>query len=98
MTSNQASAVYDILVRECGAHSDERSRDEFIYEQTRDRPTSEYRFQGLLGFGGKFWNLPGRGDRAWSVSCYKEDRDPEITAMMEGANTALQALWRTCHG
>lgn len=90
MTKDEANAVYDILVRECGAaEGNDRSwpgRDHFVREFTRDRHTDEYRFMGALGFGGKFY--PDR----LRVSCYPEDETPERREMVERANAALRAL------
>lgn len=49
--------------------------------------TREYRFQGSLGFGGKFYN-----DHKWRIGCYKEDDTPERTAVIEEINTALEQM------
>lgn len=90
MTKDEANAVYDILVRECGAaEGNDRScpgRGHFVGEFTRDRHTDEYRFQGALGFGGKFY------PRDMRVSCYREDETPERREMVRWANAALRAL------
>jgi hypothetical protein len=94
MTPDQADAVYDLLVEHCGA-SDESgplgstSRDMFVFHQTRE-VQREYRFQGGLGFGGKF-RRNGWEDR-WYVDCYPEDLTPERQQMIDAANTALAEL------
>lgn len=90
MTKDEANAIYDILVRECGAAEGRDwsypSRAHFVFMLTRERPTDEYRFQGSLGFGGKFY------PRDMRVSCYREDETPEREEMIRRANDALRAL------
>ncbi len=51
MTAEQANAVFDILVADCGAG--EANRYSFVYNITRGR--EEYRCCWALGFGGKFY-------------------------------------------
>ena len=88
LTLEQANRVYDILVTECGAS--ERMREEFVnYHLTKPWywPT-EWRFQGNLGFGGKFWNE----HNGWRVSCYQEDETAERRAAMTTADLRLAAL------
>jgi hypothetical protein len=87
MTAEQANAVYDILVEHCGAVEQERER--FTERQTYER-CSEYRFQGALGFGGKF-RRNGWGDR-WCVDAYEGDLTAERRTMIDRANAALNAL------
>lgn len=86
MTQERAAAVYAILKEECGAPGG-LMEDGFVYEFTKvdDEygPTSEWRFQGNLGFGGKFRYPRMR------VDCYKEDESPERLAAIERANTKL---------
>jgi hypothetical protein len=90
VTKAEANAIYDILHRECGAVlGDDRhwnGRVAFVREFTKGRPTMEYRFQGALGFGGKFYPQNMR------VSCYPEDETPERREMVRRANEALRAL------
>lgn len=88
MTKAEANAIYDILVRECGAQEGDKwsGRAAFVHEFTRARHTDEYRFCGSLGFGGKFYTDGPR------VSCYPEDRTPKREAMIERANKALLDL------
>lgn len=80
-----AQIVYDVLIREAGATNSESDRMQFQNFWDRSDDPDEYRFMGLLGFGGKFWN--GRSD--WHVSCYPEDRTPERDAIIERTNSAL---------
>ncbi len=79
-------AVWDILVRECGAQ--ESMRADFVYWMVKG--TSEYRFQGKLGFGGKYW--PNTYGGNGTVSCYGEDYNQERARMMRAANKALRDL------
>lgn len=91
MTIEQANAVYDILVRECGAAdgvSQWGPRARFVYEFSREKPTTEWRFQGRLGFGGKLYC----DHYEMRVGCYPEDVTPERNQMIERANSALQQL------
>lgn len=85
MTTEQANAVYDILVREAKA-PDGSWRDSFVLEFTGERPTNQWRFCGALGFGGKF-----RFPRL-SVDCYREDETPERLRMIQWTNAALGLL------
>jgi hypothetical protein len=90
MTRDQANAVYDILVQECGASETYLScseRGHFIQQQI-EREVTEWRFCGNLGFGGKFWRIGGR----LYVSCYRDDETPERLKMIEAANKRLAAL------
>ena len=78
--------IYDILVDECGAP--ERQRAMFVHYLHEDQGSfgHEYRFQGKLGFGGKFHK---HRDKMW-VSAYQEDYTPERLAMIEAANERLK--------
>ncbi len=81
--NDTAEKIYDILVETCGAQPNKRS--EFVAIVNR---TNEYRFQGSLGFGGKFWNSGNR----WTVSCYTEDETPEAKQMIQQADEQLKTL------
>ena len=95
MSAESANDVYDVLVERAGASEDQYARHDFVYHQTQ-RWCDEFRFGGLLGFGGKFWRNYGtrpdgtRGER-WYVSAYKEDieRQPERQIVIDVANDAL---------
>ena len=88
MTEAQANAVYDILVREAGASEACRGRSDFVYHMTHGK-CEEYRFQGTLGFGGKFWP-------SWMrVSCYSEDETPERLATILRTDAKLKDLAAT---
>ncbi len=84
-------AIWDeVLVPTCAAsnHPDERASFVLAYLDP-EHPATEFRFQGRLGFGGKFWlddRLVGR------VTCYREDETPENLAMIRQALAQLASL------
>lgn len=86
MKNELAQRVYAVLVEVCGAPADERSEWRFEGAFEGDRPTSQYRFEGNLGHGGKFF-FP-----SFTVSCYSEHRTPEIIEMCNRANALLEPL------
>lgn len=82
-----ADAIWCVLVEECGCRDDPRDRSSFThYLGASD--WAEWRFQGALGFGGKFYN----DHFSWRVGCYREDDTPERLAMMARANARLAAM------
>lgn len=85
LAAEQANAVWDVLVEHAGASED--GREDFVFHQTAGGCT-EYRFQGSLGFGGKFWNANGR----WYVSAYREDTTPGRASAIDLTNAALSGL------
>jgi len=90
MSQEQASEVYDILVEHCGAP--ESWRDNFMYHQTAS-VCEEYRFQGCLGFGGKFRRYNrGSGLERWYVDQYHEDTTDRSKKVIETANDLLADL------
>ncbi len=89
LTAAKADAVYDVLVEHAGASDMVSAREEFVQLQT-DRHCPEYRFVGLLGFGGKF-RRGGRSDR-WYVDCYPEDLTPQRQAAIDTTIKALEDL------
>jgi len=95
MTKEMANKVYDVLVEECGANDSDMWRDMFVSHHIKDDclwgGVSEWRFQGLLGFGGKFWICTSRG---WDVNYYREDATHERDQMMRKANERLDALYK----
>lgn len=78
-----ARRVYDVLMQEAGATQFMRSNFLLMWDST-----PEYRFQGLLGFGGKF----RRNRECMYVDCYPEDMTPGRAAIIEQTNRALDAL------
>jgi len=87
MTLTEASAVYDILMLHAGEVEEEWSRSDFVYHQSA-RYCAEYRFQGALGFGGKF----RRDGKRLYVNCYAEDFNEERAKMIKAANKALEVF------
>jgi hypothetical protein len=89
MTRKQGNCVYDLLVEQAGAPED--LREDFLYWLATDaqpRNYAEFRFQGKLGFGGKFW-LTGDG---MYVTCYWEDVTPEREKILKTVDDSLAAL------
>ncbi len=77
--------VYTILIQETGASPEDRFSFRNWFE---NQEGFEYRFQGALGFGGKFWRNNGR----FYVTCYRENETPERLAVIEKTNAALAAI------
>lgn len=94
LTEEQANQVYDILVEDGGAidRYDERlggshDRNNFIYNHTKDKyPATEWRFQGVFGFGGKYYASNNR------VGCYPEERTPEKDELIRKMNIKLHEI------
>lgn len=84
MTEQKARAVYAVLIAECGANLGDL--DSFVCEFSKSEPTGEWRFQGALGFGGKF-RYP-----QMCVDCYREDENPRRLDMIASANAKLKEL------
>lgn len=92
ITPIEAQNAYNILVREAGARNDEREKWSFVHAVCHGQhPCEEYRFQGKLGFGGKFRN---NGNRATPyVDCYPEHETAERLALIQTTNAALADLF-----
>ena len=73
--------IWDILVEYAGANKGSDDKELFVlaFLDGDKNSSREYRFQGLLGFGGKFW----RYDRSpyskvpFYVTYYPEDHQSE---------------------
>lgn len=87
LTEEQANAIWDVLVKHAGASADEWDRHDFV-SAAMDGTMTEWRFQGRLGFGGKFY----LERRRWRVGAYPEDMTPERQRMVGEANGALAGL------
>ena len=88
-TSAKANQIYDILIEFAGPDNYLTPRDSFVRWFVEDsRYSKEFRFQGSLGFGGKFWR---NNDRLY-VNCYSEDETPERMRVIERVNDALSSL------
>ena len=75
-----------MLIRVC--HAQESLREQFIHSVTKEPPSTEFRFGGLLGFGGKFYY---RRDRLY-VACYPEDINVVRAEAIQKANAELDGL------
>jgi len=83
-------AIFNILVKDCGASND--SWDQFRHSmKLHDSSMSlEFRFKGGVGFGGKFHR--DNRDSKWRVSCYPEDETPERLETIRRANIMLEGI------
>ncbi len=79
-----ASETFDVLVKHAGAS--ESMRGDFVHNHTSETPCDEYRFQGTLGFGGKYWRKTN------SVSFYTEDTNADRIKTFTETNKALAML------
>lgn len=82
--------IWGILVREAGA--DPEGFSQFLAvatEPNRLKRCLEYRFIGLLGFGGKVWLHNGPFPY---VNCYREDENPERRRIIDKTNEALKVV------
>lgn len=81
----QAAEIFDELAELCGASAS--VRDSFMHTLVSGmvEPPVEFRFQGDLGFGGKFRVTR---DRVY-VDCYPEDRNDERDRAIRAMNAWL---------
>lgn len=94
----QAFAILCILVEECGWRPSGDDVYCFVHLVVTEpgaeaRGCGEYRFQGKLGFGGKFRNN-GNNNNTPYVDCYGEDETAERRAMINRANERIAALFK----
>ena len=89
MSKESANAIYDLLVKMGDAPK--TYQEHFVLHFTSEEPPREWRFQGSLGFGGKFYVDRDR----WRVGCYREDDTPERLRTIEEMNKALERLYET---
>ncbi len=98
---NQLSnLIFNILVVETGAH--ESLRPEFVRWFCSDRILEpnvlgvEFRFQGSLGFGGKFWRSsrlgPEGGWERFYINCYREYETPRAKKIIKKVNKLLEGI------
>lgn len=88
LTTEQANAIYDILVREAGADNRASRREMFVAAATKVTGNLEYRFCGALGFGGKIWISKNE----WYVSASPSDLNYVTVGSIMQANAALASL------
>lgn len=93
LSTELANEVYDLLVQ-YGADPEER--DSFVLEMTARDATSEWRFRGFFGFGGKFRN---ESQQPFRASFYWEDHNPWLAWLLANLNLKLDQLYqkRVCH-
>lgn len=95
ITAEQADAIFEILKQECGASEFHRGQFPHFVVGRPSLGIAEFRFQGDLGFGGKFY-CDSRGH--WRVDCYSEDRTPARQAMIDRAMARLAEIPREVEG
>jgi len=88
LNKKTAAAVYDLLVKVGGAP--ESYRAHFIQHYTGADPSREWRFQGKLGFGGKFYLSYDK----FRVGCYREDETDKRTVLIAEMNEKLDGLFQ----
>ena len=84
MQKKKANSIYDLLVAIGGAVESER--DSFVYHHCKEDECTEWRFQGKLGYGGKYRSQTN------SVDCYIEDYTPERKKIINELNEALSKI------
>lgn len=84
------SKIYDLLVEHAGAgiagSSPKETFVRFFAEPYEIYPCTEWRFCGVLGFGGKFWRYDGR----YFITCYPEDSTPKRGEVIAKVNELLK--------
>jgi len=92
-----ATEIYNILVEYAGYYDCESNLSQFIYHQGENPSKynefggcTEYRFQGKLGFGGKFWNCNSR----FYVNGYSEDKGPKEEKIITEVNELLKPIYK----
>lgn len=95
LTAAEAESVHAILVSHAGARGDADERYSFVHAVTRTdgHHAIEYRFGGLLGFGGKFRNNGNRDGMPY-VDCYTEDSNPMRDGVIATTNALLEDMFR----
>lgn len=96
ITAEEAREAYTVLIDECGARKDKNDVEAFIYHVTKEG-CREYRFQGVLGFGGKFRNNGNRGGIPY-VDCYHEDETSVRARAICRANVRLAEIFASIGG
>jgi len=90
-SSELYEACWDILVEHADARNGLRGFNKISFVSSyleTHYPATEWRFQGSLGFGGKFWRING----GLSVTCYTEDLNPERDAIIKKVNALLAEI------
>lgn len=87
LSEKTANRVYNVLVEHAGASNDDQAREHFIQRLCHIGST-EYRFGGALGLGGKIKNKHGQ----LYVLCYPEDETEERLEMIRKTNRILSDM------
>ena len=80
--------AYDLLIEHCGVRASYEPGKEVFTRYFIEEHGHEWRFQGSLGFGGKFWHRPSD----WDINCYIEDMTPERRDTIKKVNLLLTEL------
>lgn len=81
-------AVYALLAQQGQLRFDPLTRSAFVEYFSGSAGVKEWRFQGDLGFGGKFWFRYQGHD----FTCYPEDLTNERIELMKRLNDKIKAL------
>ena len=92
-----AEKIYYILVEHAGYYDSESNKGQFVYHQSV-KPSkynqfggcTEYRFQGSLGMGGKFWNTNNK----FYISSYTEDKGSKEAKIISNVNELLKPIYQ----
>ena len=91
ISMQEALDVYEVLMNHAGAHFDMRNILSFVSTYaTEKEPSSEYRFQGHFGFGGKF---RFNGNRLYYVDYYRETQTPDLDWQEALVNAELAKVY-----
>jgi hypothetical protein len=82
-----ARRIYAVLVEDAGASAREGEEYAFVHAVVVKK-TDEYRFQGFLGFGGKFRN----NHSGIYVDCYPEDMTDQRRDWIDQCNRNLKTI------
>jgi hypothetical protein len=90
-----ATEIFDILVKHAGYFKCSSNKQEFLQCQNESPSKlnefggcTEYRFQGKLGFGGKFWNINNK----FYISAYLEDLNEDTNKTINIVNELLKPI------
>jgi hypothetical protein len=92
LSPETAAAIYDVLIHHAKANVGDR--EHFVYAQSTDGSViREWRFGGVLGWGGKFRNVHDK----WYVDAYQENETAEVRLFIARTNLALLELFRATY-
>jgi len=83
-TSRKEREIWRILKNQCGAHQSLEYSFIDFYRKNYDK-CNEFRFGGILGFGGKLYTNKGKA----YVGCYSEDCDEGRSMLITEVNNKL---------